>query len=114
MAAPVPSGMLRLSLTVQNPVRTVDAFGQAVEAWVTIGTVWAHVEASNTTEVMDDGGPAVRTEWRIIASWLPSLTSRSRLLWNDNGTTRTFNCRACWDMDQRRRRLEIEAVEVTE
>ena len=26
--------------------------------------------------------------------------------------TRTFNVRACWDRDQRRRRLEIEATEV--
>jgi head-tail adaptor len=34
------------------------------------------------------------------------------LLFNDHGTQRTFNVRACWDRDQRRRRLEIEATEV--
>lgn len=112
MAAPVPSGMLRLSLTVQNPVRTVDAFGQAVEAWVTIGTVWAHVEASNTTEVIDDRGVAVRTDWRILASWHPELTARSRLIWTDYGTARTFAIRSATDRDQRRRRFEIEATEV--
>jgi head-tail adaptor len=41
------------------------------------------------------------------------MSNRSRLLWYDNGTERTFTVRACWDRDQRRRRLEIEASEVT-
>jgi len=104
--------MLRIPMTVQNPVRTVDAFGQADEAWISVGSLWCHVEVANTMEVVDDLGPAVRTDWRILASFHPSVNTRSRLLWNDRGTERTFNVRACWDRDQRRRRLEIEATEV--
>jgi head-tail adaptor len=34
------------------------------------------------------------------------------LVWSDNGNTRTFNIKGCWDRDQRRRTLEIDAVEV--
>jgi head-tail adaptor len=63
-------------------------------------------------EVVDDLGPAVRTDWRILATWHPSINTRSRLTMTDRGSTRTFNVRACWDRDQRRRRLEIEATEV--
>jgi head-tail adaptor len=103
--------MLRIPMTVQNPVRTVDAFGQADEAWISIGTVWCHVEVANTMEVIGDLGPAVRTDWRILATWHPSINTRSRLTMTDRGSTRTFNVRACWDRDQRRRRLEIEATE---
>lgn len=114
MAGHVPSGMLRIPMTVQNPVRTVDAFGQAAEAWMTVGTVYAHVEVANTTETMDDRGPAIRTDWRILSGFHPSIGSRSRLLWNDNGNTRTFNVRGAWDRDQRRRRMEIDATEVVE
>ena len=109
----VPSGMMRLVMTAQNPVRTVDAFGQASESWLSFATLPVHVELANTSDTMDDGGPATRTDWRILAPWHPSMNNRSRLLWNDNGTERTFTVRACWDRDQRRRRLEIEASEVT-
>jgi len=112
MAGHVPTGMLRTPMTVQNPVRTVDAFGQADESWISVGTVWCHVEVANTMEVVDDRGPAVRTDWRILATWHPSINTRSRLTMTDRGSTRTFNVRACWDRDQRRRRVEIEATEV--
>jgi head-tail adaptor len=104
--------MLRLAMTAQNPIRTVDSFGQASEAWINVATLHCHIEVASTTEVMDDRGPAVRTDWRILSSFHPSVTTRSRLIWNDRGNDRTFNIRACWDRDQRRRRLEIEATEV--
>lgn len=112
MAGHVPSGMLRTPMTVQVAVRTVDSFGQAGEAWVSVGTIWCHVETANTAEVLDDRGPAVRTDWRILATWHPQASSRARLVWNDYGNVRTFDIRGCWDRDQRRRRLEIDATEV--
>jgi len=112
MAGHVPSGMLRIPMTVQTPVATVDAWGQRGEAWVSVAVLYCHVEVAQTNEVMDDMGSAVRTDWRILASYHPQCNTRSRLVWNDNGTVRTFNIRACWDRDQRRRRLEIEATEV--
>jgi head-tail adaptor len=42
------------------------------------------------------------------------MTVNSRILWQDGATLRTFNVRSCWDRDQRQRRLEVEATEVTE
>lgn len=112
MAGHVPTGMLRIPLTIQVPVATVDSFGQQSEAWVSVGTMWAHVETAQTSEVIDDRGPAVRTDWRILGTWHPQVSSRARLIWVNHGTTRTFNIRGCWDRDQRRRRVEIDATEV--
>ena len=112
MAGHVPAGMLRIPMTIQNPTRELDAYGQPTEAWLNVGTVFCHVEVAGTSEVMDDRGVAVRTDWRMLSSWHPDLSARSRLIWNDNGTERTFNVRACWDRDQRRRRMELEATEV--
>ena len=114
MAGHVPSGMMRLVMTAQNPVATLDAFGQASESWLSFATIPFHIENANTEETMDDGGSSVRTDWRILAAFHPSVTTRSRLLLEDNGTTRTFFIKGCWDRDQKRRRLEINAVEVTE
>lgn len=110
--AHVPSGMLRHAMTVQNPVRTVDNFGQASEAWISVTMIRCHAEQMQTGDAIDDGGPAIRTDWRILAAWHPAVSTRSRLIWNDQGTNRTFNIRACWDRDSRRRRLEINATEV--
>lgn len=108
----VPGGMLRLVMTVQNRSVSVDTFGQQTETWSDVAMIAVHAEQMNTSEVMDDGGPAVRTDWRILAAWHPSVTTRSRLVWLDGVTTRYFNLRSCYDRDNRQRRLEIEATEV--
>lgn len=114
MAGHVPSGMLRLSMTAQNPVRTVDTFGQASTSWISVAQIACHIDTARSNEVIDDMGTSTRSDWRILAAWHPSVTNNSRLLYQDNGTERVFNIRACWDRDQKRRRLEIEATEVTE
>jgi head-tail adaptor len=106
------AGYFRQVLTVQNPVTTVDAYGQGSEAWVTTGLIRGHLEQVTSAEVVDDGGPAVRQEFSIEATWAPNVTSRSRLVWNDNGTSRTLNLRSCHDVDSRRKRLRMQAVEV--
>lgn len=110
----MPSGMLRLSMTVQNPVRTVDAVGQAEVSWLSVANIACHIDSARTNEVVDDLGVNARSDWRILAAWHPAVSNNSRLLYQDNGTERVFNIRACWDRDQKRRRLEIEATEVTE
>lgn len=112
MPAPIPVGMLRLKMTLQNPSNGTDSLGQRTHTWSNVDSLWCHVDVASTTEVVDDGGVAIRSNYRILASWHPDLTSKSRLQWVDNGVTRTFNIRGCWDRDQRRRTMEIDAVEV--
>lgn len=101
-------------MTVQNPVRTVDAVGQASVAWLSVAKIACHIDSARTNEVMVELGVKARSDWRILSAWHPEVTSNSRLLYLDNGTERVFNIRACWDRDQKRRRLEIEATEVTQ
>lgn len=113
--AHVPHGMMRLQVVPKNPTVTVDALGQATETFAAITGVAAlpaYIEQMETAESVDDGGPAVQTNYRIMVPWHPDITTRTRLEWDDNGTKRYLNIRACTDRDQRRRTLEIEAVEV--
>lgn len=112
MPAHFPSGMLRNQVRVQNPVRAVDDFGQASTNWLTVANVPAHVEQSRTAETLDDGGISTRSDFTFVMAWHPDVSTDSRLVWDDNGTERTFNVRGCWDRDQRRRRLQVEATEV--
>jgi head-tail adaptor len=113
------AGYFREVLTVQNPVTTVDAYGQGSESWVTIGIIrgrlydpTGYASEVASSEVIDDGGPAGRQEFSIEATWFPGITLRSRLKWNDNGVERTLNLRSCHDPDARRKRLRMTAIEM--
>jgi head-tail adaptor len=113
--AHVPHGMMRLVAEVQNPTAAVDSLGQWTETWASVSGLSAlpvYIEQMDTTETVEDGGPAIQTSYRILCPWTASITTRSRFLWTDNGTNRTLNVRSCTDKDQRRRTLEVEAVEV--
>jgi head-tail adaptor len=110
--AHVPHGMMRLVATLQNPATTVDDLGQAVETWSDVAVIPMHIEQLDTAESVDDGGPAIQSNYRILCPWHPSISTRSRLLWSDGGTTRYLNIRGATDRDQRRRNMEIIAVEV--
>jgi head-tail adaptor len=113
--AHVPHGMMRLVAEVQNPTAAVDSLGQWTETWANVSGLSAlpiYIEQMDTTETVEDGGPAIQTSYRILCPWTASITTRSRFLWTDNGTNRTLNVRSCTDKDQRRRTLEVEAVEV--
>jgi head-tail adaptor len=113
--AHVPHGMMRLVAAVQNPTQSTDALGQWTETWATVSGLSAlpiYIEQLDTTEAMHDGGPAIQTSYRILCPWTSSVTTRSRFLWTDNGVQRTLDVRSCTDKDQRRRTLELEAVEV--
>jgi len=113
--AHVPHGMMRLVAAVQNPTQSTDALGQWTETWATVSGLSAlpiYIEQMNTTEAMHDGGPAIQTAYRILCPWTSSISTRSRFLWTDNGNQRTLDVRSCTDKDQRRRTLELEAVEV--
>jgi head-tail adaptor len=113
--AHVPHGMMRLVAEVQNPTQGTDALGQWTQTWATVSGLSAlpiYIEQLDTTEAMHDGGPAIQTSYRILCPWTSSLSTRSRFLWTDNGVQRTLDVRSCTDKDQRRRTLELEAVEV--
>ena len=105
-------GYYRQVLTVQNPVTSLDSYGQAVVSWVNVGLVRGNLARVDSVEGMGDGGPEMRTTWSIEATWFPDVNMRSRLVWNDNGTDRTLNLRACHDADGRRKRLQMQAIEV--
>ena len=114
--AHVPHGMMRLQVVPKNPTQAVDALGQDTETFAAISglaALPAYIEQMETAESIDDGGPAVQTRYRLMVPWHGSITTRTRLEWVDNGTTRILNVRSCTDRDQRRRTLEIEAMEVT-
>jgi head-tail adaptor len=102
-------GFWREVFTVQTSTQTLDAWGQAQLAWLNVGTVRGMVTSSQT-EVMDDGGSAIRTNLDIETAWSPIINTRSRLVLN--GTA--YNVLSMVDPDSgRKKRLRVTAAEVT-
>jgi len=112
MPAPFPTGMMRLSLVIQAPSTSLDSYGQSAATWSDVATLWGHVDGARTSEVMYEGGVATRSDFTFITGWYPGVGVTNRIKWVDNGLTRYFNISACWDRDQRQRRLQVEATEV--
>lgn len=109
----MPAGMMRVYMTVQNPTDSVSATGQLSQSWASETRKLRCVAESHAVADSDiRGGNAVRREFRVVGSWHSGISTRSRLLWDDWGTVRTLEVVSCVDVDGRRKRLEILAVEV--
>lgn len=112
MPSHIPTGMLRLYVTLQAPTVAQDDYGQATTSWLNVAGLRAHVDGAREAETMYEGGIATRSDYTFITGWYPAVTTQHRLKWTDQGRDRIFNIRAVWDRDQRQRRLQIEATEV--
>lgn len=111
----MPAGMYRLAMTVQNATFATGADGTIVPTWSSEARTWRCM-AEEVTETDDAAlrGNAVRRRFRIVGSWHSELTSRSRLLWRDaDGNDHVLEVASCVDPSLCRRRLVVEAVEVT-
>lgn len=38
------AGLLRHRISIMRPTKTIDAYGQAIETWASVATVWARVK----------------------------------------------------------------------
>jgi len=96
-------------MTYQTPVATTDSAGQQAIAWLDVVSL-ACVVTPGQREVMDDGGVAVRTDYRLESSWHPAVVAGGAFRTADG---RQFFVSSVIDPDQgRRRRLIVTASEV--
>lgn len=103
------SGFRRDRLTYQIPVMTADAAGQQAISWLDVVSL-ACVITPGQREVIDDGGVAVRTDYRLETSWHPAVSAGGRFRSADG---REFNVSSVIDPDgSRRRRLIVTASEI--
>lgn len=89
------SGPLKKRITLQRQSQAVDGYGQPIEAWVDVATVWASIEPSVGRELFAaqtlnlDQPKTVRMRWQPIFDD-PKAVSAMRIVYND----RIFNIKS--------------------
>lgn len=80
-AVPVNPGMLRDRITVQQSSESVNALGEAVMEWQSIGDVWARVEGVSSREALLTGQQSVTITHRVRLRHFAGLTHQHRFVW---------------------------------
>ena len=101
-------GVMRWRVTLQAPVETDDGAGGVVVSWVDVASVWAEVRPRRGGEGLWADAPAGRLTSEIVMRWRDDVWPGMRLVAGE----RTFDIRAAYDPDGRRRRVVCLCLEV--
>lgn len=101
-------GAMRSRVTLQAPVETDDGAGGVVVSWVDVASVWAEVRPRRGGEGLWADAPAGRLTSEIVMRWRDDVWPGMRLVAGE----RTFDIRAAYDPDGRRRRVVCLCLEV--
>lgn len=74
---------VRIERLSVNPSR--DAAGAEIEAWETVDTVWASVEATGGTEFFASGQVQANATHKVTVRHRDDVTPKNRLIWVTNG-----------------------------
>ena len=111
MAAP-SAGTLGKRVTLQQRTPAVDAYGQPVEAWTDVVTVWAAIEPASGREFVAAQALRLAQPVTITARWQPSFGSLAalvalRAVWNG----RVFAIHSAENEDEANRTVRLLASE---
>lgn len=107
---------LQQRITVQRRSTTLDAYGQEINSWANIGTVWAEVKPIKGSEKMRTNAMVVESQLthqvtvRYSALFLPSIDADA---WRILFGTRIFNITASWNVDEADKSIIFDCTEGT-
>lgn len=104
------AGRLRHRITIQENQPMTDAYGQPVENWVDVATVWGAVEPQRAVErFVDEANQLLASRTTLIViRYRTGVSVESRVSWSGL----TFNIRSIVNPDWRNRELQLTCEEV--
>jgi SPP1 family predicted phage head-tail adaptor len=105
---------LQQRITVQRRSSTLDAYGQEINSWTDIGTVWAEVKPMSGAEKMRANAMVVesllthRVTVRYSALFLPSIEADA---WRILFGTRVFNITSSMNVDEEDKLIIFDCTE---
>ena len=99
-------GSLRHRVVLQTPTVTQNAYGEPVQSWSTIVTVWARVEPTSGKERFAAMQQQSEIDHRIVCRYqsaLSTLAADDRATWNG----KTFDIKSVINTDERNIELQI-------
>jgi SPP1 family predicted phage head-tail adaptor len=87
------AGELRQSITIQQATISRNSFGEAVNTWSTVATVWAKVEMVSGTEKVDLQYASALLTHKVTIRALAGVVAKMRIAWH----SRLFDINAVLD-----------------
>jgi SPP1 family predicted phage head-tail adaptor len=101
------AGTLRHRITLQTRTASADSFGQPIETWSTLATVWASVNPLRGREFFTARQEHTDIDHRIICRANADMTTVHRVLWG----SRIFDVQAVIRPEERPIELHLMAKE---
>jgi SPP1 family predicted phage head-tail adaptor len=105
---------LQQRITIQRRSSTLDAYGQEINSWSDIGTVWAEVKPLSGREKMRTNAMVVESQLthqvtvRYSTLFLPSTSADA---WRILFESRIFNITASWNVDESNKTIIFDCTE---
>jgi SPP1 family predicted phage head-tail adaptor len=88
-------GKLRFRLQIQEVTQTPDSFGEPVESWRTVATVWGNIEPLTAVELWQSQMVQAQVSHKLTLRYRAELTAKHRIVRQPApgaaGVTRIFN-----------------------
>ena len=101
------AGSLRHPVTIQSATETRDAAGGVTKTWADVSDRWAEVKPISGREYLNADRVRADITHVIVIRNYSGLTSKHRIKFTDNGSTRYFNIESVRDMEERDRMMQL-------
>jgi SPP1 family predicted phage head-tail adaptor len=112
----IDPGQMRTKLVYQEPPAspTLDSYGQPVEEWADVATVWARLRPLSGRELYYAQQMHAQTTHEVVTRWRPGIKPTGRFTVADGSDpVRVLNILGIADFESRRIELTISCVEPT-
>ena len=77
-------GKMRYRITIQYPSDGVDDYGNAIDSWQDLTTVWADVVPVSGREYLTANQATSETTFKIYIRYIENINAKMRIVHNDN------------------------------
>lgn len=79
----IDAGALNRRVRIETPQTTSNAFGEQVQTWTTLATVWAQKQTLTVKDVNRQQGLSAQAEARFLIRYREGLNTTMRLVYRD-------------------------------
>lgn len=101
------AGLLRKRLTIQKPSQAQDGYGQTLDTWTDVATVWGEIVPVSGREMIAANAMQESKTHAITIRYIAGITPKMRIKYG----TRLFDIQSVLDENERHRTLNLSCVE---
>lgn len=103
----ITAGELDQRITIQSATEAQNTFGEPIQTWATLATVWARIEALRGAELLDAAKISTTVMFRVRVRHRTDVTPKQQVLWG----IRTLNVEAVLPSERRNEYLDLMCAE---